>query len=139
VLVYTTDVLDTALEIIGRPRVVLYVQSSSKYTDFFGRICVVHPDGRSINICDGLQRLEPGSGERQPDGTLRIILTLSPTAYCFEAGERLRLQVSSGAHPRFARNLGSDEPYLMGTKLIIQHQTVYHDADHPSALILPQL
>ena len=71
VLVYTTEVLDTPLEIIGRPRVVLYVQSSSEYTDFFGRICVVHPDGRSINICDGLQRLEPGSGERQPDGTLR--------------------------------------------------------------------
>ena len=85
VLVYTTEVLDVPLEIVGRPRVVLYVQSSSEYTDFFGRICVVHPDGRSINICDGLQRLEPGSGERQPDGTLRIILTLSPTAYCFAA------------------------------------------------------
>ncbi|MFC1976468.1 CocE/NonD family hydrolase, partial [Chloroflexota bacterium] len=117
-------------------RLELYVRSSLAHTDFFGRLCDVYPHGRSINICDGLFRVAPGKGEPQPDGSLRIEIDLWSTAYRFRRGHRLRLQVSSGAHPRWNRNLGTGEPPGTGTKLAIAEQIIYHDRRHPSALVL---
>ena len=62
-----------------------------------------------------------------------------PTGYRFQRGHRLRLQVSSGAHPRFARNLGTGEPLGTGTTLRAAHQEIFHDPERPSALLLPVL
>lgn len=137
VVTYTTESLTEDLEVIGSPHVELYVRSSNAHTDFVARLCVVHADGRSINLCDGFVRLNPGDGELQPDGSLKIAIELWPTANCFKPGQRLRLQVCSGGHPRWSRNLGTDEPLATGTHWQGAEQTLYHDADHPSALILP--
>ncbi len=137
VLVYTTAELAEAVEINGWVKLVLYVRSSLPHTDFFGRLCDVWPDGRSINICDGLLRVEPGTGEVMPDGSRRLEIGLWATAQRFERGHSLRLQVSSGAHPRWTRNLGTGEPVALATKMLAVDQTIYHDAAHPSALVLP--
>lgn len=137
VLVYTSTPLAHDLEVIGAVRLVLYVRSSREHTDFFGRLCDVQPDGRSINLCDGLFRITPGRGEPQPDGSLRIEVDMWSTAHRFRAGHCIRLQVSSGAHPRWSRNLGTDEPLNTGKTMTSAEQTVYLDADHPSALLLP--
>ena len=64
VLVYTSDELRQPLEVIGSVRADLWVRSSLDHTDFFVRLCDVHPDGRSINVCDGLQRFDPASIKR---------------------------------------------------------------------------
>ncbi|MCP4594133.1 MAG: CocE/NonD family hydrolase, partial [bacterium] len=137
VLCYTTPPLQHDVDVIGPVRTELYVRSSLAHTDFFARLCDVEPDGRSINVCDGLFRVEPGKGEPQPDGSLRIEIDMWATAYRFRTGHRLRLQVSSGAHPRWSRNLGTGEPLATGTLLAVAEQAIYHDADHPSALVLP--
>ena len=137
VLVFTTAPLTRDLEVVGPVYVDLYVRSSTPYTDFFARLCVVDRHGRSLNVCDGNLRLEPGKGEAQPDGSLRVRVAMSATAYCFRAGKRIRLQVSSGAHPRFARNLGTGESLGAGVRMVVAEQTLYHDATHPSALVLP--
>jgi len=144
VLTYTTPALNRDVEVIGPVRLELFVRSSLAHTDFFGRLCDVHPDGRSINICDGLFRIEPEGGAagrpapaRQPDGSLRIEVDMWATAHRFQRGHRIRLQVSSGAHPRWSRNLGTGEPIATGTNMLVADQTVYHDSDHPSALVLP--
>ena len=137
VLVYSTPPLVRDLEVIGPVRLALFARSSLDHTDFFGRLCDVDPAGRSFNVCDGLFRLAPGRGERQPDGSLRIEVDLWATAHRFRQGHRLRLLVASGAHPRWSRNLGSGEPLGAGTTLAVAQQTIYHDAAHPSALILP--
>ena len=138
VLVYTSPILAREVEIIGPVVADLYVKSSLEYTDFFARLCVVEKSGRSINLCDGILRLTPsGSGEVGVDGIHRIQIELWPTAYHFQKGERLRLQVSSGAHPRFARNLGSGEPVATGTSMRVADQAVYHDPEHPSSILLP--
>lgn len=139
VLVYTSAVLARELEVIGPVRAELFVRSSLEHTDFFGRLCDVHPSGKSFNICDGIRRLRPGRPTPEPDGTLKVNIELWPTAYHFHCGHRVRLQVSSGAHPRFARNLGSGEPLATATTLRVANQTVYHDPAHPSAIILPVL
>jgi predicted acyl esterase len=67
---------------------------------------------------------------------LPLIIDLWPTAHRFQRGHRLRLQVSSGAHPRYARNTGSGEPLASATKLLVADQSIYHDPDHPSAIVL---
>ncbi|HEX2909406.1 MAG TPA: CocE/NonD family hydrolase [Chloroflexia bacterium] len=139
VLVYSSPVLTADLEVIGPVNAELYVRSNLEYTDFFARLCVVEKSGKSLNLCDGIIRLEPGSAAatRQEDGSLCLKLELWPTAYRFKPGQRIRLQVSSGAHPRFPRNPGSGERLGAETTLKLAEQTVYHDPAHPSSITLP--
>ena len=137
VLTFTTEPLTAPLTVIGPVRLRLYVRSSLEHTDFYGRLCDVQLDGRSLNVCDGLFRVQPGRGEPQPDGSLLIEVDMWATAYQFQPGHRLRLQVSSGAHPRISRNLGTGEPLMFGTTMQAAEQTIYHDPAHPSALLLP--
>jgi putative CocE/NonD family hydrolase len=137
VLLYTSHPLDHDVEVIGPVRIELYAKSSLEHTDFFARLCDVAPSGRSVNICDGLQRLWPGYPMPEADGCLKVNFDLWPTAHRFPRGHRIRVQVSSGAHPRFARNPGSGEPLATAAKLVAAEQSVYHDPDHPSAIVLP--
>ena len=138
VLTFTSDPLDHSIEIIGYAVVELYVQSSSEFTDFYARLCDVFPNGRSINICDGLLRFKPRIGERQPDGTIRIEIDLWSTAYRFLSGHCIRLLISSCAHPRWARHTNTANP-LTDKMIQIATQYVYHDIEHPSALTLPHV
>jgi uncharacterized protein len=137
VLTYTSGPLPSDLEVFGEVTADLCVRSSREHTDFFARLCEVDPAGASVNICDALLRLEPGRPAPEPDGTVRVRFALWPAAHRFRRGNRLRLQVSSGAHPRYARNTGSGEPLATATTLLRADQQVYHDPDHPSAVILP--
>jgi putative CocE/NonD family hydrolase len=137
VVTYTTAPLQRDETVIGPVSVELYVRSSVAYTDFFARVCVVQPDGRSLNLCDGLYRIQPGRGEVQSDNSLKITIHLWPTANQFKRGERIRLQVSSGAHPRWTRNYGTAEPIATATRMLSADQTIFHDGAHPSALVLP--
>jgi uncharacterized protein len=137
VLLYSSDPLERDMEVIGPIRIELYVRSTLEHTDFFARLCDVDPSGRSTNICDGLLRLWPGHPMPEADDCLKLNLDLWPTALRFLRGHRIRVQVSSGAHPRFARNPGSGEPLATATKLVAAEQLVYHDPDHPSAILLP--
>lgn len=136
VLTYTTPPLDQHLEVIGPLTAELFVQSSRPHTDFFVRLCDVDPSGRSVNISDGIFRVFPGHPDVRPDGTWAVSVELWPTAHRFKKGHSLRLQVSSGAHPRFVRNPGTGEPLATAKKLIAANQTVHHDPEHPSAIVL---
>jgi hypothetical protein len=136
VLVYTSAPLIRDMEVIGPLRAVLYVKSSLAHTDFFARLCDVFPDGRSINLSDGIARIWPGRFDTV-GGILRVEVELWPTANCFKKGHRIRLQVSSGAHPRFARNPGDGGPLAEARRLIYAEQQVFHDPAHLSAIILP--
>jgi putative CocE/NonD family hydrolase len=136
VLLYTSDPLAEALDVVGPVAAELFVRSSLEHTDFFARLCDVDSRGRSINVSDGLQRLRPEPG---PNGIRRVRIVMWPAGHRFLPGHRLRLQVSSGAHPRFARNPGTGEPLGTGTILKAAQQEVFHDPEHPSALLLPVL
>ncbi|MFH1016188.1 MAG: CocE/NonD family hydrolase [Chloroflexota bacterium] len=137
VLTYTSDMLGSNIELIGPVSAELFIKSNLEHTDFFVRICDVDLAGKSLNVCDGLQRLFPGRPYPHPDGTIKVVVNLSPTAYRFKKGHRIRIQVSSGAFPRWNRNLGTGEPLATGTAMKVAHQEVYHDPQHPSVVILP--
>jgi putative CocE/NonD family hydrolase len=139
VLVFTSEPMQADLDVIGPISVEVYVRSSLEHTDFFAKLCDVDPSGKSTNLCDGILRLSPGSLPAEPDGTKKVVIRLWPTANRFRSGHRIRVHVSSGAHPRFARNLGTGEPLASGTNMLAAEQTVYHDPEHPSAVVLPVL
>ncbi len=137
VLTFTSEPLENDVLAIGPVNLILYVRSTLSYTDFFGRLCDVYPDGRSLNLCDGFFRIHPGLGSIQSDGSLMIEIDLRAIGNRFRRGHRIRLQVSSGAFPRWDRNPGTGEPTTSAVVYLVAHQTIYHDPDHPSALILP--
>jgi putative CocE/NonD family hydrolase len=137
VLVFTSPVLESDLEIIGTVQAELFVHSSLEHTDFFMHLCDVYPDGKSLNVCDAILRVFPDNPAIEADGTRKLEIALSPTAYRFKRGHCIRLQVSSGAFPRFDRNLGIGKALGYGTNMKIAEQKVYHDSQHLSLITLP--
>jgi hypothetical protein len=137
VLTYTSDRCVGPLTVMGPVTADLHLRSSLEHTDVFVRLCDVSPKGRSTNVSDGIVRLRPGDVERQSDGSFRLGIAMWPTANTFLPGHRVRLQVSGGAHPLFARNPGSGEPIATATTLRAADHEVLHDPDHPSAVVLP--
>jgi putative CocE/NonD family hydrolase len=139
VLVYTSDPLTDPLVLIGVVSAELWVKSSLDHTDFFVRLCDVSPDGRSVNICDGLRRLNPSSIQRDADGAFSVVVPMWPVGHRLGAGHCLRIQVSSGAHPVYARNLGTGEPVATATVLQPAEQAVYHEPGKLSFVTLPHV
>lgn len=133
VLTYTSEPLPQPRDMIGAVAARLHVSSSAASADFFVRVCDVDAGGVSKNICDGLQRVEINStGEPQ-----HVRVELWPTAYRIAQGHRIRVQVSSGAFPRWARNLGGAEPMAQATELRAATQSIHHSPAYPSAIELP--
>jgi uncharacterized protein len=135
---FTTPPLREELDVVGHVRLELFVRSSLPHTDFVGRLCDVAPDGRSVNVCEGICRVAPGKGEPQPDGSLKIAIDMWATAQRFRTGHRLRLHVCSAAHPRWAANPGDGRPlHAGGGPGLVAEQAIFHDQARPSALLLP--
>ena len=131
VLTYTTAPLPADTEVIGEVSAEIWFSASLPSADVFVRLCDVDTGGRSWNVCDGLTRL---ASANEP---AKAVVSLWPTAHRFKRGHRIRVQVSSGAFPRFARNPGTGEPHATATRLLASDQSVYHDPAHPSAIVLP--
>jgi predicted acyl esterase len=107
--------------------------------DFFGRLCDVHPDGRSVNVCDGLRRCDPSSIRRGRDGAFHLSVPMWPGGHRLAAGHRLRVQVSSGAHPVYARNLGTGEAVATATTMRAADQAVHREPGRLSSVTLPHV
>jgi uncharacterized protein len=138
VLVFTTAPLQEAVEAIGEARVELWVRASQPYFDLFARVCDVDPEGASWNVCDALASVAPARFRRSDeDGTWRVQFDLWPVAHRFAAGNRIRLQVSSGAHPRYVRNPGTGEDPLAAKTLRAVDVELVYGPQHPSSLVLP--
>ncbi|GGL02325.1 X-Pro dipeptidyl-peptidase [Sphaerisporangium melleum] len=130
VLTFTGAPLTDDLEVIGQVTAEVWVGANRPSTDVFVRLCDVDPRGTSLNVCDDLVHVDT-------DGATRATVHLSPTAYRFKKGHRLRVQVSAGAFPRFARNLGGGEPAEHATTAHTTTFELFHDEAHPSAVTIP--
>lgn len=137
VLLFTTEPLATSLEVIGPVSAELFFRSSLEHTDFFLVLCEVDLDGRSANVCDGYIRIRKNRPRALGDGTRHIQIKFWPTAYRYRKGHRIRVIVTSGAHPRYARNLGSGESLGDAVTFHVAHQEILHDPQHPSRILLP--
>lgn len=142
VLVYSTDELAEPLEVAGAVSVELFASSSATDTDFTAKLVDVHPDGRAINLCEGVVRARYRFGtEREhllePDQVERFEISLHPTANVFGVGHRVRVEISSSNFPMYDRNPNTGAAFGQDADLRPARQTVFHDEGRPSALVLP--
>jgi hypothetical protein len=120
----------------------LYASSDRYDTDFTAKLVDIYPNGRRMLIADGILMARHRLGYDtsvllNPGEIYEFNIDLWPTAYVFPAGHKIGLAVSSSNWPRFRANPNVPEPIGHETDTLIAQNTVYHDASHPSALILP--
>jgi putative CocE/NonD family hydrolase len=145
VLTYSTPPLEHDLEVTGPVHVELWACSSAPDTDFVARLVDVYPDGRAYNLTDGIIRARYRDGAIVPESLLepntptRFMIDLWATSNVFKAGHRVRLQVTSSNFPRWDRNPNTGHPIGADghSDLRPATQTILHDADHPSHIVLP--
>ena len=142
VLVYTTEPLEHDLEVTGPVVLTLFASTDCRDTDFTAKLVDVFPDGRAINLTDGILRgrYRNGTDHQEllvPGQVYEFTVDLWVTSNVFRAGHRIRLEVSSSNFPRFDRNPNTGNPFGLDAELRAAHQTVYHDGARPSRLILP--
>jgi len=139
VLTFTTDPLTETLEAIGRPSVEIWARCADPSFDIFARICDVDEAGISRNVCDALASVQPQRDPRLDDGSVHLRFELWPLGHRFAAGHRIRLQISSGAYPRYARNPGTGEDpasAVPGSMRAVEIE-ILRDRAHPSSVTLP--
>jgi uncharacterized protein len=142
VLVYVTPPLETETEVTGPIRLELYAASSSVDTDFMAKLVDVHPSGFVQRLCDGMVRTRFRNGMMrpaliEPGKIYKYEIDLWNTAQVFGKGHCIGLEVASSAFPKYDRNLNTGQDLATGAQMVVAEQTVYHDAAHPSTLVLP--
>lgn len=148
VLVFQTEPLDEDVEVVGPIVARLFVASSATDTDFTAKLVDVYPPsadfptGYEMNLTDGIVRARyrdrPDRQELMEPGQIyEIEVTPFPNANRFKEGHRIRVDISSSNFPRFDINPNTGEPLGKHRRTIKADNTIYHDADHPSHVVLP--
>ncbi|MCU0845875.1 MAG: CocE/NonD family hydrolase [Spirochaetes bacterium] len=142
VLVYTTAPLAGDTEVTGPVKLVLYASSSARDTDFAVKLAQVRPDGTSVNVQSAVYRasnreslLKPAPLEK--DRVYKFEIEVGNTSMLFKKGHRIRLQIAGSNFPEYGRNLQTGDDNGTTDKTLKARQTVFHDREHPSRLILP--
>jgi uncharacterized protein len=142
VLTYTGPVLAAPLEVVGPLGAVLWVSTSAPDTDFVVSLVDVWPDGYVQLVQQGIRRLryresDAESALADPGEVYRIEVSLAATGYLFAAGHQLRVEVASAEFDRWDRNPNTGHAFAADAATRIAVQTVYHDRDRPSHVVLP--
>jgi putative CocE/NonD family hydrolase len=148
VLVFQTEPLPEDVEVTGELAVKLWVSSSAVDTDFTAKLIDVYPPspawpgGFDLNIGDGIQRLRFRESLQkevlaEPGEIYPMTVKLYPTSNIFKRGHRLRVDISSSNFPRFDVNPNTGEPLNQHRRQVVAVNTLHHDADHPSHIVLP--
>ncbi|WP_159887989.1 CocE/NonD family hydrolase [Paenibacillus puerhi] len=144
VLVYTTPVLEEDVEVTGPVRAVLYASSSADDTDFTVKLVDVRPDGKAINITQGIQRASYRDSNEQPspiepDAIYKYDFHVGSTSNVFKKNHRIRIEISSSNFPLYERSLNTFRVDRKGgyTDFKVATQKIYHDAEHPTHIVLP--
>ncbi|QDU35822.1 Cocaine esterase [Maioricimonas rarisocia] len=148
VLVFQSEPLAQDLEVTGEIEVRLFASSSAVDTDFTAKLIDVYPPsddwpgGFDLNIGDGIVRARfRESLEKEvlmePGEVYEFTIKLYPTSNVFKKGHRIRVDISSSNFPRFDVNPNTGEPLNRHRRTEVATQTIYHDASHPSRIVLP--
>ncbi len=144
VLVYSTPELTQDVEVTGPITVHLWATSSATDTDFVARLVDVYPNGYAQNLTDGIIRARYRTfpqGEKpsliEPGKPYEYEIDLWATSNVFKQGHRIRLDVTSSNFPRWDRNPNTGHDFGADSELVVAQQTISHDAEHPSYVVLP--
>ena len=140
VLVYTTEPLGRDVEITGPVIVELWASTSAPSTDFTAKLIEIFTDGSAMRLCQGIVRTSAGNVQRRMSGAVYCYeIDLTATSVVVKAGHRLRLDVSSSEFPTFEPNPNTGRRITHDADTTTATQHVFHDALHPSRLILPMI
>ena len=149
VLVFQSEPLKEDLEVTGPLEVRLWISSSAPDTDFTAKLIDVYPPnadfpaGVDLNVADGIVRARYRNGVDTPPQMMKpgevypVTVQMYPTSLVFQKGHRIRVDISSSNFPRFDVNPNSGEPLNHNRRTAVATNTIYHDAAHPSAIVLP--
>ncbi len=142
VVTFTTEPLAEPLEVTGRLTARLFVVSDRIDTDFTVKLTDVYPDGRSMNLADGLARCRYRKGldrltPLEPGQPAEIEVDLWSTSMVFNKGHRIRIAITSSNYPRFDVNPNTGWPAWPMGPMLRAHNQVLCDKEHPSCIILP--
>ena len=142
VLAYSTPVLNEDLEVTGPVRLELFASSSAVDTDFTAKLVDVWPDGFAQNLTEGIVRARYRDSQvhpvlMNPGQTYKFMVDVWATSNVFRKGHRIRLEISSSNFPRFDRNANTGEDSALARTSTKATNTVFHDAERSSVLILP--
>jgi putative CocE/NonD family hydrolase len=135
ILVYTTDVLERDVQVVGPVRAELNVATTGKGTDWVVKVCDVDPRGRTINVCDGIARSQPAT--TAGGHPFECEVDLWATAMVFRKGHRIRVIVTSSDFPRYERNPNTGQAPWEATVFEPALQRVFHDSARASRVVLP--
>jgi putative CocE/NonD family hydrolase len=143
VLTYTTPPMEADTEVTGPIMLYLYAATDAPDTDWTAEVVDVHPDGRAINLTEGNIRARfrkdiHGPPELlEPGEVYAYRIEIQPTSNVFRNGHRIRLEVASSNFPLWDRNPNTGHKQGEDAELRIARQTVFHDSEHPSRIVLP--
>ena len=142
VLVYTSAPLPESVEVTGFVTLDLFVSSDAVDTDFHAKLCDVYPDGRSVNLTEGIVRTRFREGLDKevmmlPGTVYPLTIEVGVTSNVFKKEHRIRLEITSSCFPIYTRNLNTGEPMASAVEIKVANQTVHHSKDYPSRLVLP--
>ena len=129
-LTYTTAPLRADTEVTGDPAATLYISSSADTAYFVVKLCDVAPDGTSKLVTDGCllathRESHTDPKPLEPGQVYELRFNLKSTAYVFQKGHRIRIDVTSSD---FQNAWPTGKPAV---------NTVLRDAQHPSHVVLP--
>jgi hypothetical protein len=142
VLVYSTTPLQSAIEVTGPIKVVLFVSSTAPDTDFTAKLVDVLPDGTARNLTDGILRMRYRDSIENPKlmtpgEVYKVTVDAGVTSNVFLPGHRIRIEISSSNFPRFDRNPNTGGPIADAKDERTAKQTVYHEHQRYSYALLP--
>jgi putative CocE/NonD family hydrolase len=142
VLVFKTPPLEQDMEVTGPVSLELWASTSAPDTDFTAKLVDVCAEGCSLNLVDGIIRARFRLGTDQalpitPGAVVKYHLDLGSTSNLFRRGHRIALEVSSSNFPRFDRNPNTGHALGVDAEVRPAMQTIHHDRDYPSRLVLP--
>jgi putative CocE/NonD family hydrolase len=142
VLIYTAPAFAQDTEVTGPVSLELFAQSSAVDTDFEAKLVDVAPDGFAQNLTEGIIRARYRNSQEKPElmnpgQVYKFVIDLWSTSNVFLKGHALRLEISSSNFPRFDRNMNTGEEQASAQRSVSATNTIHHDGEHPSALILP--
>ncbi len=142
VLSYATPALAQDTEVTGPVTLQLYASSSAVDTDFTAKLVDVWPNGYAQNLTEGILRGRYRDSQEkptpmEPGKVYALQIDLWSTSNVFLKGHKIRVEISSSNFPRFDRNLNTGKTAATDQTSVKATNTIYHDAKHPSALLLP--
>jgi putative CocE/NonD family hydrolase len=138
ILVYTSEPFREGTEVSGPIDLTLYVSSDAKDTDFTVKVLDVYPDGTAYNLDENIQRLRYRDGYdkppvwMEPGKVYKVLFQPLTTSNYFDAGHRIRVEISSSNFPRFDRNLNTGGNNYDEVKGVVAHNSVHHSKQYPS-------